>query len=311
MRAVFFGTPELAVPSLARAAERHEVVAVVCQPDKPQGRSGTPTPPPVKVWAVEHGIPVHQPTKLNDGTFEAWLKEQRPDVGLMAAYGRLLKQPILDVPPLGWLNVHPSLLPRWRGPSPIQTAILAGDAETGVTIMRVILAMDAGDIVLQQRTPIGPDETSQELSDRLALMGADMLVEAMGLVEQGNAPATPQDPEQVVFCSMFSKEDGRIRWDGPAWRIHNRVRASIPWPVAQCLYGGEVCRILKTAPVDIPADAPPGTVTQVLKDRVLVATGEGQLAILRFQAPGKKAMDMAAFLLGRRMEPGERFEEIH
>ncbi len=311
MRTVFFGTPELAVPSLARAAECSEIAAVVCQPDKPQGRSGTPAPPPVKVWAVEHGIPVLQPAKLNDGTFEAWLREQRPDVCLMAAYGRLLKQPILDVPPLGWLNVHPSLLPRWRGPSPIQTAILAGDAETGVTIMRVILEMDAGDIVLQQTTPIGPDETSEELSARLAVMGADLLAQAMGLVEQGKASATPQDPETVVFCALFNKEDGRIRWDGPAWRIHNRVRASIPWPVAQCLYRGEVCRILRTTPVETPADAPPGTITQVLKDRVLVATGEGQLAILRFQAPGKKPMDMSAFLLGRRIEPGERFEEIH
>lgn len=310
MRTVFFGTPELAVPSLARAAAAHEVAAVVCQPDRPQGRSARPVPPPVKVWAEAHGIPVHQPVKLNDGAFEAWLRDLRPDLCLVAAYGRLLKQPILDIPPLGWLNVHPSLLPRWRGPSPIQTAILAGDRETGVTIMRVVLEMDAGDIVLQESTPIGPEETAEELSARLAEMGAELLLRAVNLVEEGKDSAIPQDPGGVTHCSLFSKEDGRIRWDGPAWRIHNRVRASIPWPVAQCLYGGQVCRILKTLPDPRPARGTPGTVTETAKDRIYVATGEGELAILRFQAPGKKAMDMEAYLRGNRIEPGDRFGEV-
>lgn len=310
MRTVFFGTPEIAVPSLAAIAAQHEVGAVVCQPDKPQGRNLKLMPPPVKVWALEHGIPVHQPEKLNDGAFEQWLREQAPELCTMAAYGRLLKQPILDIPPMGWLNLHPSLLPRWRGPSPIQTAILRGDPETGVTIMRVTLEMDAGDILLQEAAPVGHDETAAELSERLGNMGAELLAHGMALVAAGNAAFTPQDPTKVEYCSLFEKEHGRIRWGQSALEIHRLVRAAIPWPVAHCLYHGEVCRLHKTAVIEENTDIPPGTVTAVEKDRVLVATGQGQLAILVFQAPGKKAMPMADFLRGRKMAPGERLEDI-
>ena len=173
MRTVFFGTPELAVPALAAVAAHHNVTAVVCQPDRPKKRSKRPVPPPTKAWAVEHEIPVHQPLKLNDGAFEAWLKEQRPELCAIAAYGRLLKQPILDVPPEGWLNIHPSLLPRYRGPSPIQSAILNGDPVTGVSIMRLTLEMDAGDVLLQEETPVADDDTTESLSARLAQLGRD------------------------------------------------------------------------------------------------------------------------------------------
>lgn len=310
MRTVFFGTPELAVPSLAALVERHEVVAVVCQPDRPQRRSKNPIPPPVKLWAEAHGITVHQPVKLNDGSFEGWLREQAPEICTVAAYGRLLKQPLLDVAPKGWLNVHPSLLPRHRGPSPIQTAILEGDAVTGVTIIRLALEMDAGDILLQEATPVDPDETAAELTQRLAKMGAGLLVEGVAQVAAGTAQFTPQDPEKATYSRLFEKEQGRIRWAQPARRIHNLVRAATPWPVAHCLYQGQVCRIHRTAVVDETPDAAPGIITQVETDRVLVATGEGQLAILVFQVPGKRALPMAEFLRGRRIEAGERFEEI-
>lgn len=310
LRIVFFGTPELAVPCLAAVETVHEVTAVVCQPDKPKGRGKKLEAPPVKVWAEAHGIPVHQPEKLNDGAFEAWLREQRPDVSVLAAYGRILKQPILDVPPHGFLNLHPSLLPKHRGASPIRSAILEGADQTGVTIMRLSMEMDAGDILLQQPEPILPDDDAETLTARLAEKGAKLMVNALALVESGNAVFTPQDHAAATFTKMFTKEDGRIRWERPARDIQNLVRAALPWPVAQTGFRGEVYRILKAVPVTGDREAAPGTVVEVQKDRLLVATGAGMLAVLEVQAPGKKAMPVEAFLRGHRIEPGERFEDV-
>ena len=310
MRIVYFGTPQIAVPALATLAEKHDVAAVVTQPDRPRGRSGNPEPPDVKVWAVEKGLPVHQPEKLHDGSFEAWLRNLAPDLCCVAAYGRLLKQPLLDVPSQGWLNLHPSLLPRWRGASPIQTAILQGDAITGVTIMRIVLEMDAGDIILQETTPIGPNETAGALTERLAVMGASAMARAIELVERGCAPSIPQDPERVTFSTLFSKEDGRIGWSDTAQQIHNRVRACNPWPMAHCLFRTQLCRILETEVVYKEPEGMPGVIEAVCKDRLHVATGKGLLAILRLQLPGKKALDAGAFLRGTPVEAGERFEEL-
>ncbi|MFA6240116.1 MAG: methionyl-tRNA formyltransferase [Candidatus Hydrogenedentales bacterium] len=310
MRTVFFGTPQLAVPSLAALARRHEVVAVVCQPDRPQGRSGKPVAPPVKAWAVENGIPVVQPVKLNDGEFEAWLRAQRPDICVLAAYGRLLKQPILDVPAHGFLNMHPSLLPLYRGPSPIQTAILNGDTETGVTIMRITLDMDSGDVLTQERVPIQAEDNAETLTDRLADLGGEMLAQGVDLMEQGRAVFTPQDHERATYCTLFEKRDGRIDWTQPAVAIHNLVRAANPWPGAQCLFHGDVCRIHESLPASEAMDAAPGTVTHVERDRVVVATGDGSLAVLVFQAPGKRSLPMKEYLKGHAIKSGDRFESI-
>ena len=310
MRVVFFGTPELAVPTLAGVAGKHTVTAVVCQPDKAQGRSKKLVPPPAKQWALENDIPVHQPTKLNDGTFEAWLREQAPEVCVVAAYGRLLKEPLLAIPPHGYINVHPSLLPKYRGPSPIPSAVLNGDTETGVSIMKLTLEMDAGDVMLQQSTPIEENETTVELSDRLAELGATMMLEALDQVEAGTATYTPQDPDQVTHCHMIKKAHGSIRWGNSAREIHNQVRGNQPWPVAHCHLDGQVCRIHESRVIDETTETQPGTITQVLKNSVYVATGEGQLEILRFQAPGKKAMDMGSFLRGQGLNVGDRFEDI-
>jgi methionyl-tRNA formyltransferase len=310
VRTVFFGTPEIAVPSLEAVAAKHEVLAAVCQPDRAKGRSGKPAPPPVKLAAERLGIPVAQPAKLNDGIFEAWLKEQQPDVCTVAAYGRLLKQPLLDVPPLGWLNMHPSLLPRWRGPSPIASAILSGDTETGVSIMRLILEMDAGDVLLQVRTPIDPEEDAEVLGMRLAEMGAPLLVEAMDRVSKGTATFTPQDPAFVTYCKMLSKEDGRIRWSDSAENIHRLVRGTFPWPSAQCLFKGQVCRIHKSSFVAEGPEVAPGTISAVEQDCIWVATGCGQLAVQNFQVPGKRAMSMGEFLRGHAIRPGECLGEV-
>lgn len=309
MRIVYFGTPELAVPALTAVAARHQLVAVVAQPDRPKGRSGKPEPPATAAWAKQQGLPVHQPEKLHDGHFESWLKAQAPDLCVVAAYGRLLRQPVLDIPPLGWLNLHPSLLPRWRGPSPIQTALLEGDAVTGVTIMRMVLEMDAGDIVLQEETPIDPDETAGILTERLSMLGAEAMLNGIALVEQGSAPSIPQNPDKVTYSKMFEKEHGRIRWADSALRIHNLVRACNPWPMAHGLFRGQVCRVLRTTAAPMAAQADPGAVIEVGKDRILVATGAGALALLTVQLAGKKAMDMDAFLRGARIEVGERFED--
>ncbi|HIJ64385.1 MAG TPA: methionyl-tRNA formyltransferase [Candidatus Hydrogenedentes bacterium] len=310
MRIVYFGTPELAVPTLAAAAGRHEVAALVCQPDKPKGRSKKVVPAPTKVWAEEHGIAVVQPTKLNDGTFEVWLKEQAPDVCVVAAYGRMLKQPILDVPEHGFLNMHPSLLPRHRGPAPIQTAILEGDVVTGVTVMRLDARMDTGDIVLQVELPIHPEDTTETLSRRLAVLGASVLTRALELVETGEAVFTPQDHDKATTTRLLAKEDGRIRWAAPARAIHNLIRAAVPWPMAQCGWKGQVCRIHKSAVIEEDTNAEPGTVVHVESDRVLVATGDGLLAMRVFQAPGGRAMPMADYLRGHPITPGDKFEDL-
>ncbi|MBP8129446.1 MAG: methionyl-tRNA formyltransferase [Candidatus Hydrogenedentes bacterium] len=310
MRIVFCGTPGLAVPTLAAIAECHHVVAVVCQPDKPQGRSAKPAPPPVKSWALDRGIPVHQPVKLNDGAFEVWLREQQAGIGVLAAYGRLLRQPILEATAHGWLNMHPSLLPRWRGPSPIQSAVLNGDLETGVSIMRLNAEMDAGDVLMRESTPIGPEENAAELTARLAGLGAALMVRALELVERGDARFTPQDASRATYSKMIEKRDGHIAWNRPAQQIHNLVRGCIPWPAAQCGFHGQACKLLCTRIVPEPAGAPPGTVVTVMKDEIHVAAADQRVAILEFQAPGKRAMLMGEFLRGHRIGLGDRFEDL-
>ena len=310
MRIVFFGTPELAVATLAAVAERHQVGAVVCQPDRPQGRSGALVPCPTKTWALEHEIPVAQPTALNDGTFEKWLRHQAADLCALVAYGRILKQPILDVPGHGFLNMHPSLLPRHRGPSPIQTAILSGDETTGVSIMRLDAGMDTGDILVQEETAILPEDTTASLSERLAVMGAAAMLSGIDRIASGSAVFTPQDRARATVTRLFQKQDGQIRWNASARNIHNLVRAAIPWPVAHCLFQGAVCRIHKTQVEERSAEVAPGTVTCVERDRVVVATGQGLLAIIEVQMPGKRIMSMTEFLRGHGIASGERFEDI-
>lgn len=310
VRVVFFGTPELAVPSLEAVAGAHDVVAVVCRPDKPRGRSGKLVPPPTKAWAVEHDIEVMQPQKLNDGTFETWLREKGPEVCVLVAYGRILKQPILDVPTHGFLNVHPSLLPRHRGPSPIQTAILEGDEETGVTIMRLDAGTDTGDMILSESIPIEADDTTQPLSAKLADLGARLVVKSLDLVERGEAVYVKQDDSLATHSKIFEKKDGRIHWNSRATDIHNLVRAATPWPVAQTQFRGDVYRVHRTRLVDAPADGIPGTVLSADATGIVVATGDGAIAIETIQAPGKRAMPVGDFLRGNAVQPGGRFEDF-
>ncbi|MCC6796161.1 MAG: methionyl-tRNA formyltransferase [Candidatus Hydrogenedentes bacterium] len=313
MRIVFFGTPEMAVPSLAALAEKHEVAAVVCQPDRPSGRGKSLTPPPTKIWALAHGIPVTQPAKLNDGTFETWLRDQHPEVCALTAYGRILKQPILDVAPHGILNMHPSLLPLYRGPSPIQSALINGETETGVTIMRLSLDMDAGDILIQEHTAIDPEETGETLTNRLATLGGQKLCEAVDRIAAGPAQFKTQDHSRATYCSLIEKRDGQIDWTKSAQTIHNLVRGAQPWPTAQTIFEGQVFKILRSeiiAHANKDFAAQPGAIEDVLKDRIVVRAGEDSLALLTVQAPGKRAMPVGDFLRGFPIKAGQRFESF-
>ncbi|MDZ4861525.1 MAG: methionyl-tRNA formyltransferase [Candidatus Hydrogenedentes bacterium] len=312
MRIVFFGTPELAIPSLAAIAQEHEVAAVVCQPDRPSGRGRALLPPPTKVWADAHGISVVQPVRLNDGEFASWLGDQRPDICALTAYGRILKQPILEAAPHGILNMHPSMLPRYRGPSPIQSALIRGETETGVTIMRLSVEMDAGDIVLQERVPILPEDDGITLTSRLAELGGRKLCDAIDQIALSSAVFSPQNHANASYCGLIKKRDGQIDWSKASLDIHNLVRGAQPWPAAHCLFSGDVVKVLKTEllPHSSTVHLSPGEVLEVEADRVVVATGEGTIGVLKIQAPGKRAMATADYLRGHAILPGQRFENL-
>lgn len=309
MRIVFFGTPDIALPSLYLLNNKHDVTAVVCQPDKPVGRKKTPHAPPVKAWAEENGIPVQQPTKLNDGTFEAWLRNENPDVCVLVAYGRILKQPILEVPRLGFVNLHPSLLPKHRGPSPIHTAVLNGDTETGVTIMRLDAGTDTGDILLQKSMPLPPEATTLEMAMELATLGAEMVMETLEQVEDGTAVHVKQDGSLVTHTRMFTKQDGAINWNQPAEVIHNQIRASIPWPVAYCTYDHQPMRIHGATIAQEVVQALPGTIIRIEDEAIIVATGKHAVSIGSIQAPGKKVAAVADYQRGNPFQPGDKFED--
>ena len=251
MKILFMGTPDFAVPSLeALVAAGHQVVGVFSQPDKPKNRGMKLLPTPVKVCAQVHDIPVFQPTKLRDGTALETIRQLAPDLIVVAAYGRILPQEILDAPPLGCINVHSSLLPKYRGSAPIHWAILNGDQETGVTIMHMALALDAGDIIAQKTTPIDPDETVETLHDRLAQLGAELLVETVARIADGTATRTPQEESQVTLAPMLSRALSPMDWTRPARALHDQVRGLIPWPAAVTELNGTRCKIFATTVLD-------------------------------------------------------------
>src|SRR5262249_21727461 len=261
LRVVFFGTPAFAVPTLdALLASRHAVVGVVCQPDRPRGRGHKTSAGPVKSRAVSAGCPVLQPQRLKaDGLLER-LAALAADLGVVAAYGRILTDAVLAMPRLGLINVHASLLPRYRGAAPVHRAIIAGDRETGVTIMRVVQALDAGPMLATAHRPIGADETSDEVERDLARIGAPLLVETVDGLAAGTVRETPQDASAATYAPRLTKEDGALDWQAPAIRIHNLVRGLHPWPHASTFLHGRRLILLRSSPSDQPAGAAPGTV---------------------------------------------------
>lgn len=302
MRIVFMGTPSFAVASLeALVRAGHQVAGVFSQPDKPVGRHQNKLrPTPVKECAQAHGIPVCQPEKLRDGTALALLRELDPELIVAAAYGRILPDDILALPPKGCINVHSSLLPKYRGSAPINWAILNGDSETGVTIQKMVRDLDAGDIILQRATPIGADEDAAALYDRLALMGGELLTEAVAQIEAGTASYTPQDHAQATQAPMLSRALSPIDWTRPAQAVHDQVRGLYPWPAASTdVISGDTVKIYRSGLPGKPASAFPGVIVSADKQGIDIACGDGRvLRILELQAPGGKRMSAAAYLAG-------------
>jgi methionyl-tRNA formyltransferase len=311
LRIVFFGTPAFAVPTLERLfASGHEVVAAVTQPDRPRGRGHRLQPSPVKSAAAGR-VPVLQPTKLSDPGWLAALRDLRPDLGVVAAYGRILPQPLLDLPPLGMLNVHASLLPRWRGAAPVHRSVLAGDRETGVTIMRVVLALDAGPMLAARATAIAPDETSGELETRLASMGAELLAEIVDRVAAGPVEEAAQDERVVTYASRLERQESQINWQRPATAIHNQIRGLQPWPLAAARLQGRRVLLLRSQVADERQSlAAPGVVERVERDALLIAADPGLVRLTEIQLEGRSPVRVREFLHGRPVRAGERFEPL-
>lgn len=306
MRILFMGTPDFAVPSLRALVEAgHTVCGAFTQPDKPKNRGMKLLPTPVKEFCLAHEIPVFQPVKLRDGTALAQIRELAPELIVVAAYGRILPDDILEYPAKGCINVHSSLLPRYRGAAPINWAILNGDRESGVTIMHMATELDAGDIISQAATPIDPDETVEALHDRLAELGARLLVDTVAQIAAGTSTRTPQDPEKVTFAPMLSRELSPMDWAKPARALHDQVRGLIPWPAAVAELGGVRCKVYATKVDGQTTAKAPGTVVQADKKGLKIACGEGSvLEICELQPDGKKRMAASAFLLGRPIPEG-------
>ena len=297
------GTPAFAVASLeALIGAGHEVIGAFSQPDRPVGRHHDKLQPtPVKEHAQAHGIPVFQPEKLRDGAALAILKELDPELIVVAAYGRILPDSILALPSKGCINVHSSLLPKYRGAAPINWAILNGDDVTGVTIMHMAAELDAGDIIAQEATFISPIETAEELYNRLAVLGGEVLVKAVAEIEAGTAARIPQDPEKVTLAPMLSKVMSPVDWSRSAQEIFDQIRGLYPWPgVSTDVIGGEPVKLWRAQVVEKHTDAGPGTIVAAGKQGIDVACGEFNhvLRILELQPPGKKRMTAAAYLAG-------------
>ena len=309
LRAVFFGTPAFAVPCFDALVEIAEVVAVVCQPDKPKGRGLTLTPPPVKVRAAELGIPVVQPTKLRTGEFAAWLRSQNADVALVVAYGRILPADVLAAPRLGCVNVHASLLPKYRGAAPITWAVVHGEKETGVTLMQMDVGMDTGAMLEQFTMPVGPSETAGEVSHRLSVVGARAVREGLPKYVAGRYTPEAQDESKATpLAPMLKKEDGRIVWEKTAQQVHDHVRGMSPWPGATTTIQNKLVKVQSTSISNFTRQGTlPGTVLLADKTRVIVATGqEGAVELLTVQLEGKKPMAAAQWHLGRGVNEGDR-----
>jgi len=300
MRIVFMGTPDFAVPSLKALVESGKtVVGVFTQPDKPKNRGMKLQPTPVKEYALTQNIPVFQPAKLRDGEALAIMKELAPDLVVVAAYGKILPVDILELPKLGCINVHSSLLPKYRGAAPINWAILNSEDETGVTIMYMAEGLDTGDMIASESTPISLEENAEELFDRLAEMGAGLLVRVVEQFEAGTVNAVPQDEKLSCYAPMLSKELSNIDWNRTARQIHDQVRGLYPWPSAITEMDGVRCKILKTAVCGEATNKAPGAFVQADKRGMKIACYGGEvLEILELQPDGKKRMAATAFLLG-------------
>ncbi|WP_349258673.1 methionyl-tRNA formyltransferase [Steroidobacter sp.] len=300
---IFAGTPEFSVPALeALVASRHRVVAVYTQPDRPAGRGQQVTMSAVKQCALKHQLPVEQPQTLKDPAAVERLAQWQADLMIVVAYGLLLPKNVLDTPRLGCVNIHASLLPRWRGAAPIQRAIQAGDKETGVTIMQMDVGLDTGPMLLERVIPIGARETAATLHDRLSILGAEAVLEAIEAIAAGTATPRQQPEDGATYAAKIRKEEALIDWSRSAMDIDRQVRAFNPWPIAETRWNGQQLRVWEAIPLDKKTSAAPGTVVATSSDGIEVATGDGILQLTRVQAAGRKAMPAADFLRAHRPE---------
>ena len=299
MRILFMGTPDFAVASLkALVKAGHEICGVFTQPDKPKNRGHKLAFSPVKEYALTQDLPVYQPLKLRDGTALALVQELHPELIVVAAYGRILPEDILNTPPYGSINVHSSILPKYRGSAPINWAVLNGEQVTGVTIMYMAAELDAGDIIRIAETPIDPDEDAQTLTERLALLGADALVQAVSDLQNGTAARTPQEHDKHTYAPMLDKSLSPLDFNKPARQLHDQVRGLIPWPCATTELNGATVKVYRTT-VGEETAAAPGSVVEANKKGIAIACGDGKLLrILELQAQGGKRMAAAAYLAG-------------
>lgn len=306
MKIVFMGTPDFAVPSLDILVKNgYEVASVVTQPDKPKGRGNKLTPPPVKEYALNNNIPVLQPEKVKTGTFAQQLREIAPDLLVTVAYGRILPQEVLDIPPYGCVNVHGSLLPKYRGAAPIQWSVINGDSITGITTMYTDIGMDTGDMLLKREVEIGINETAGELHDKLSIIGAEVLLETLKELEKGTLVRIPQPADEATYVTMISKETGRIDWSKTMEQIHNLVRGTDPWPGAYTFYKGERMRVWKTEYSNIEKASKPGEIIEVKKEGILVGTGKGNIMLKEIQFDSGKRLKVEQYLAGHLIDKGE------
>ena len=312
LRVAFFGTPAFAVPTLdALLTSHHAVVGVVTQPDRPRGRGQKLTDAPVKARAVGAGVPILQPEHLRDSEFLAHFAGWQADLAVVAAYGKILGDALLALPRLGMINVHASLLPRYRGAAPVHRAVIDGERETGVTIMRIVKALDAGPMLAKARREIGPDETSEEVERGLAAMGAVLLVDVVNEMAREPIIGTAQDDSLATYAPRLTKHEGAINWTAPAERIHDMVRGLHPWPHAFTFHEGRRLIVRRSsrsvgAGGDARAEAP-GTIVTAEEDDLIAQTGAGLLRIVEIQSEGKRPMGVREFLAGHRLTPGSRF----
>jgi len=300
MKVLFMGTPDFAAVTLEKLiASKHELLGVVTQPDKQKGRGREVAFSPVKELAIQAGIPIYQPIKAKEPEFLELVKTISPEVIVVAAFGQILPKALLDIPTYGCINVHGSLLPKYRGAAPIQYSIIDGENETGITIMHMDVGIDTGDMILQEKLPIAADETGGSLFDKMAALGADLLLVALDQLEAGTAPRIAQDNDQATYVKILNKEMGKLDFHQPAVKLERLIRGLNPWPSAYTYLDGKTLKLWQAGvETEVNKEAVPGEIVEIRKDSLVVATGEGALIIRELQLEGKKRMSADAFLRG-------------
>ena len=300
---IFMGTPDFAVPCLDKLHQNYNVTAVITQPDRPKGRGQHLAKSPVKVYAEEHNLPVYQPEKIKTAEFTEKLRQMQPDLIIVVAFGQILSQEILDIPKFGCINVHASLLPRWRGAAPIHWSIIGGDTETGVTTMYMDAGLDTGDMILKAKTVITPEMTTAQLHDALMMQGADLLIETIQSIENGTVSREKQDDSLSCYAKMLNNDNCRIDWKKSAQEVHNLVRGLNSWPIAYTTLNGKKFKIWQTKIVDADTTGKtPGQIIDLTKKGIIVATGNGTIELLQIQPPNKAKMPASSYINGHRQE---------